>query len=97
MYRHALFVVVGLLAAATVYEGLVAAGVIGMGSLPGEGPPGDEILSVAAAMALIGAAVLAAALSRRGKPLRLAGLLRLPRRRSSSCTFTPSMRTTCRR
>jgi len=48
-----------VLAAASVYEALVALRVIGLGSLPGEGPRGGEIVGVAAAVGF-GAAVLAA-------------------------------------
>jgi hypothetical protein len=54
--------VVAVLVAATAYEAAVALGVIGIGSLPGEGPPGSEIVRGVSAVALLAAALLAAGL-----------------------------------
>jgi hypothetical protein len=51
--------VVGVLAAATVYEALVALGVIQLGSLPGDGPPGAGIVLAAALVAMLVGAALA--------------------------------------
>ena len=55
--------VVAVLIAVTAYEAAVALEVIGMGSLPGEGPPGGTLVSGLAAVALLAAALLAAGLS----------------------------------
>jgi hypothetical protein len=48
------------------YELLVALGVIELGSLPGEGPPGAGIVGTLAAVALLAAAVLSGVLARAG-------------------------------
>jgi hypothetical protein len=53
-----LLTVLLILAAATVYEMLVALKVIELGSLPGEGPPGAELMGFVAAIGLLAAAVL---------------------------------------
>jgi hypothetical protein len=60
--------VLAVLVAATAYEAGVALGVIGIGSLPGEGPPGSEILRGVSAVALLAAALLAAGLLALGPP-----------------------------
>src|SRR5688500_1864975 len=54
----ALLTVLLILAAATVYEMLVALNVIELGSLPGDGPPGAELTGFVAAIGLLAAAVL---------------------------------------
>jgi hypothetical protein len=56
-------VVLLVLAAATVYEALVALRVIELGSLPGEGPPGGELVSFVAAIGLLAASLLSAVLA----------------------------------
>jgi hypothetical protein len=55
-------VVLVALAAAIVYETLVALRVVELGSLPGEGPPGAELMGFVAAIGLLAAAVLSALL-----------------------------------
>jgi hypothetical protein len=64
----------GVLGLATVYEALVAFGVIELGSLPGEGPPGERLVALVAVLAMLVAAGLAlvAALE---APVRLLALL----------------------
>jgi hypothetical protein len=62
--RIAILAVFLVLAAATVYEALVALRIIDLGSLPGEGPPGAEVVGVVAAVALVAAALLSALLFR---------------------------------
>jgi hypothetical protein len=52
-----------VLAGATVYEALVALRVIGLGSLPGEGPPGGELVGFVAAIGLLAASLLSAVLA----------------------------------
>jgi hypothetical protein len=64
-----------VLGAATIYEAAVALGVLDLGSLPGEGPPGSGIAGVCAALGLISAAVVAAALVGIRNPTPLAALL----------------------
>jgi hypothetical protein len=73
--RIAILAVVVVLALATVYEALVALRVIDLGSLPGEGPPGAEVVGVVAAVALMAAALLATVLFRMGGAPALAALL----------------------
>jgi hypothetical protein len=51
--------VVGVLAAATAYEALVALGVIELGSLPGDDPPGAGIVLAAAVVSMLGGAAFA--------------------------------------
>jgi hypothetical protein len=51
-----------VLTAAIVYQLLVALGVVELGSLPGEGPPGAELMGFVAAIGLLAAAVLSALL-----------------------------------
>jgi hypothetical protein len=60
--RLAVLAVAGLLALVTGYELAVAAGLIALGSLPGQGPPGESFVGVVAALALLMAALLAATL-----------------------------------
>jgi hypothetical protein len=54
-----------LLSVATFYEVLVASKVIRLGSLPGEGPPGNALAGFAAAVGILAAGALAAALATR--------------------------------
>ncbi len=51
--------VVAVITAATVYEALVALGVIELGSLPGDGPPGAGIVLAAALVAMLVGVALA--------------------------------------
>jgi hypothetical protein len=62
MIAVAVNIVTSALLLATGYELAVAFGVIGLGSLPGEGPPGEGVVAVVAALALLAAAFLAATL-----------------------------------
>ena len=48
----------GVLAFATAYEALVAFGVIELGSLPGEGPPGEQTVALIAVLTMLVAAGL---------------------------------------
>jgi hypothetical protein len=64
--RTAVLVVLAAFAAATVYEVLVAVNVIHLGELPGEGPPGDELVGLIAAATVAASTVLALILVRRG-------------------------------
>jgi hypothetical protein len=64
-----------VLAAATIYEAAAALGVLEVGSLPGERPPGSGIAGFCAALGLISATVLAAALAGIRNPTHLAALL----------------------
>jgi hypothetical protein len=57
--RHVVFVTFGVLVFATVYEALVAFGVIELGSLPGEGPPGELTIALIAVLTMLVAAGLA--------------------------------------
>jgi hypothetical protein len=52
-----------VLAAATVYETLVALRVVELGSLPGEGPPGAELMGFVAAIGLLVAMLVSAMLA----------------------------------
>jgi hypothetical protein len=61
--------------AAAAYEAAVALGVIALGSEPGDGPPGEEIVLTAALLAMLAVAFLAAWWSRRGHRVALAELL----------------------
>jgi hypothetical protein len=70
-----LVVVLACLIGATVYELLVALGVIELGSLPGEGPPGASVVGQLAAGALLAAALLSAALAWAGRGPALSALL----------------------
>jgi hypothetical protein len=54
------FALLTVLAGATVYEALVAAGVIELGSLPGEGAPGEGVIRLCAFAAVVAGAALAA-------------------------------------
>src|SRR5687768_6763726 len=56
-------VVLLVFAGATVYEALVALRVIELGSLPGEGPPGGELVGFVAAIGLLAASLLSAVLA----------------------------------
>jgi hypothetical protein len=67
--------VVAVLAAATVYEAVVALGVIEPGSLPGDGPPGAGIVLAAALVAMLAGAALALGVSGFGGPASTAELL----------------------
>jgi hypothetical protein len=61
--------VLGVLAvfgAAILYEILVALRVVGLGDVPGEGPPGSQAVGFAAGVAVAAAAVLALTLMPRG-------------------------------
>jgi general stress protein CsbA len=58
-------VLVGVLLAAACYEGAVALGWLHLGKAPGEGPPGQGLVLVAALAALVVAAGLAAVAPRR--------------------------------
>jgi hypothetical protein len=49
----------GVLAFATAYEALVAFGVIELGSLPGEGPPGEQTVALIAVLTMLVAVGLA--------------------------------------
>ena len=73
--RVYLVVVSAALGAVTVYELLVALGVIELGSLPGEGPPGAGIVGTLAAVGLLAAAVLSAVLARAGGAPALSAFL----------------------
>lgn len=73
--RIAILAVLLVLAAATVYEALVALRIIDLGSLPGEGPPGAEVVGVVAAVALVAAALLSALLFRMREAPVLSALL----------------------
>jgi hypothetical protein len=64
--RTPVFVVVAAFAAATVYEVLVAVNAIHLGELPGEGPPGAELVGLVAAAAVAASAVVAVILAARG-------------------------------
>jgi hypothetical protein len=57
--RLLVFVTLGALVFATMYEGLVAFGVIELGSEPGEGPPGDGAIALIAVLTMLVAAGLA--------------------------------------
>ena len=57
--RVVVFVTLGLLVLATGYEALVAFGVIELGSLPGEGPPGELRIALLAVLTMLVAAGLA--------------------------------------
>jgi hypothetical protein len=70
-----LVVVLACLIGATVYELLVALGVIELGSLPGEGPPGASIAGWIAAVGLLAAALLCAALAWAGSAPALSAWL----------------------
>jgi hypothetical protein len=61
--RLAVRATLGLLVGTTAYEALVALEVIPLGSLPGEGPQGQTIAGLAAAVGIVAAAFLAAALA----------------------------------
>lgn len=67
MPRISVVLVVAILLVTAAYEALVAFGVIQMGSLPGEGPPGSKLVGLAAAAGLLGAALVSAALIRAGR------------------------------
>jgi hypothetical protein len=64
MTRLATLVVLAALLGVTAYELLVAVGVIDLGSLPGEGPPGAGIVGWLAAAGLVAAALLGVLLAR---------------------------------
>ena len=49
----------GVLLGATVYEALVASGVIELGSQPGDGPPGEQTIALTAVLTMLVAAGLA--------------------------------------
>ena len=72
--RLAVVATLGLLAGATAYEGLVAFGVIELGALPGEGPPGERLVALVAVLAMLVAAGLAF-FAAFGARLRLLALL----------------------
>jgi hypothetical protein len=55
--------IVAVLTTVTAYEAATALGLIGIGSLPGEGPPGGDVVRVIAAIGLLAAALLAAGLA----------------------------------
>lgn len=57
--RIVVFITLGLLVLATGYEALVALGVIELGSLPGEGPPGEQTIALIAVLTMLVAAGLA--------------------------------------
>jgi hypothetical protein len=57
--RIAVVATLGVLVLATVYETLVAFGVIELGSLPGEGPPGELTIALIAVLTMLMAAGLA--------------------------------------
>ena len=57
--RLIVFVTLGLLISATTYEALVALGVIDLGSLPGDGPPGERMIALIAVLTMLVAAGLA--------------------------------------
>lgn len=62
--RHtaSVLVVLIILLAAALYEAMVALRVVKLGSLPGEGPPGGELMGFAAAAGLLAAFLLSALL-----------------------------------
>jgi hypothetical protein len=61
-YRLSIAIVLFVLVGATIYEALVALGVIDLGALPGEGPPGEGLARLLALVAvLVGAAIVVAA------------------------------------
>ena len=64
--RTPVLVVLAALAGATLYEVLVAVNVVHLGDLPGEGPPGGELVGLIAAGAVAASAVLAVILAPRG-------------------------------
>lgn len=49
----------GVLLGATLYEALVASGVIELGSQPGDGPPGEQTIALTAVLTMLVAAGLA--------------------------------------
>ena len=57
--RYALSITLFILAGATAYEVLVALEVISLGSLPGEGPPGEQTIALIAVLAILVTAGLA--------------------------------------
>jgi hypothetical protein len=57
--RLVALVTLGFLAFATTYEALVASGVIELGSLPGEGPPGEQTIALIAVLTMLVAAGVA--------------------------------------
>ena len=57
--RIVVLATLGVLVLATVYEALVAFGVIELGSLPGEGPPGELTIALIAVLTMLVAAGLA--------------------------------------
>jgi hypothetical protein len=75
MARLSILLVLAALLAATVYELLVAARVIELGSLPGEGSPGAGLAGWLAAIGLMSAAFLCAVLARSVRAPALAALL----------------------
>jgi hypothetical protein len=64
--RSGVLVVLAAFAGATLYEVLVAVNVVHLGDLPGEGPPGGELVGLIAAGAVAASAVLAVILAPRG-------------------------------
>jgi hypothetical protein len=64
-----------VLGAATLYEVCVAAGIIELGSLPGEGPPGSMAVGLVAATGFLTAAASAEALAVSASPTPLAAFL----------------------
>jgi len=57
--RIVVWATLGVLILATAYEALVAFGLIGLGSLPGEGPPGEQTIALIAVLSMLVAAGLA--------------------------------------
>jgi hypothetical protein len=64
-----------VLGASTLYEVCVAAGIIELGSLPGEGPPGSVAIGLVAAAGMVAGAVAAEALAVSARPTPLAAFL----------------------
>ena len=73
--RIRVLAVLAVLSGATAYEVLVALGVIGLGTVPGAGPPGGEIALVLAMLALVVGAFTVLWIARSSQRTRLAEFL----------------------
>ena len=73
--RVIVVVLLAVIGAATTYQALLAAGVVGLGSTPGEGPPGADAALAIGLLAILLGAVVAAWLAGRGRPAGAAALL----------------------
>ena len=67
--------ILAVLGAATLYEVCVAAGIVELGSLPGEGPPGSVAVGLVAATGFVAAAAAAETLAVSASPTPLAAFL----------------------